>query len=408
MKKIIYLMLVLSIMMLSWQCTKDPASPTERNVRELTALEKTLVQSDNSFGLKIFGEINKNEQDKNVFISPLSISMALGMTLNGANGETKQAMQTALELVGLTDQQINESYKSLIELLVGLDPKVKFKIANSIWYRNGYTFEQDFLDVNRDYFNARVAGLDFGNPQSKDIINAWVEESTNGKIKEIVDQIDPLTVMFLINAIYFKGTWTYEFDKNQTRDDFFNLPDGSQVQCKMMAQTGEFSYYANDDFQAIDLPYGDKLFSMTIILPEQGKSIDALIATLNAQNWEAWLGNFSKLEGDLYFPRFKLEYEIKLNDVLKSLGMEIAFDPNLADFTRMYKNGGIYIDNVKHKSFVEVNEEGTEAAAATVVDMRLTSVGSGFTIRVDRPFVFAIRENHSGTILFIGKIVDPS
>ncbi len=401
-------MLILIIGIISWHCSKDPVSSANRDVRELTSVEKTLVESDNSFGLKTFREIIKNEKDKNVFISPLSISMALGMTLNGANGETKQAMHNTLELIGLSDQQINESYKSLIELLVGLDPKVKFQIANSIWYRNGYTFEQEFLDVNKEYFNAEVSGLDFGSPQAKNIINAWVEENSNGKIKEIVDQIDPLTVMFLINAIYFKGTWTYEFDKNKTQDDFFNLPDGSQVQCRMMVQSGEFSYYVNDDFQAIDLPYGDELFSMTIILPNEQSDIDALIEILTAENWNVWISNFSKIEGDLYFPKFKLEYEIKLNDVLKSLGMEIAFNPDLADFTSMYKNGGIYIDKVKHKSFVEVNEEGTEAAAVTSVGMKLTSVGSGFTMRVDRPFIFAIRENHSGTILFIGKIVDPT
>jgi len=176
----------------------------------------------------------------------------------------------------------------------------------------------------------------------------------------------------------------------------------------MMTQAGEFSYFANDEFQAVDLPYGDELFSMTVILPQQGKDIDALIETLSAENWNVWFSNISKLEGELYLPRFQLDYEITLNDALKSMGMQIAFNPDQADFTRMYKDGGLYIYEVKHKSFVEVNEEGTEAAAATVVDMRLTSIGSGFTMRVDRPFIFAIRENHSGTILFIGKIVDPA
>jgi serine protease inhibitor len=408
MKRFVYFMLVLAVSFSITACSKSPTEPTNKEVRELTSIEKNLVQSDNSFGLKVFQEIVKSDKDQNVFISPLSISMALGMTLNGANGTTKEAMQSALELAGLSDQQINENYKSLIELLVDLDPKVKFQIANSIWYRNTMTFEQSFLDINKNYFDAEVSGLDFSNPQSKNIINAWVENNTNGKIKQIIDNIDPLSVMFLINAIYFKGTWTYEFEKNKTHEGFFNLPDGSQVPCKMMAQAGEFSYLANDDFQAVDLPYGDELFSMTVILPQQGKDIDALVETLSAENWNVWFNNISKLEGELYFPRFSLEYEITLNDVLKSLGMQIAFNPSQADFTRMYKNGGLYIYEVKHKSFVEVNEEGTEAAAATVVDMRLTSVGSGFTMRIDRPFIFAIRENHSGTILFIGKIVDPS
>ena len=408
MKHLTSILLVLVFTFSITSCSKSPTDPTERTVRELTSVEKHLVESDNSFGLKVFQEINKDEKDKNVFISPLSISMALGMTLNGANGETKQAMQNTLELAGLSDQQINENYKSLIDLLVGLDPKVNFQIANSIWYRNTMTFEQSFLDVNKNFFNAEVAGLDFSNPQSINIINAWVENKTNSKIKQIIDSIDPMSVMFLINAIYFKGTWTYEFEKNKTQDGFFNLPDGSQVPCKMMAQAGDFSYFATDDFQAIDLPYGDELYSMTVFLPSRQTDLDALIAMLTPENWNTWVSQFSAIEADLYFPKFKLDYEIKLNDVLIALGMENPFDPSQADFTRLYKNGGLYIDNVKHKSFVEVNEEGTEAAAVTVVDMRLTSVGDHLFLRVDRPFVFVIRENHSGTILFIGKIVDPS
>ncbi len=412
MKKMMNIFLILAIGILLLQCEKNPVSP-EKNVRELTGVEKTLVDADNSFGLKVFQAINNDEKDKNVFISPLSISMALGMTLNGANGATREAMQNTLELAGLSDQQINENYQSLIDLLVGLDPKVKFQIANSIWYRNGFAFKESFINLNKQYFYAKVAGLDFTNPQSANIINSWVEENTNGKIKKIVEQIDPQIVMFLINAIYFKGVWTYEFDKSQTQDDVFNLPDGSQKTVPMMTQSREFSYYANDQFQAVDLPYGDELFSMAIILPTPEINVNDFLATLSAENWNHWTDSFSATNGVLYFPRFKLEYEKLLNDVLKSLGMAIAFDQNQADFTRMFDKVGdinLYIDKVKHKSFVEVNEEGTEAAAVTSVEIGFTSVGPGspFVMRVDRPFIFAIRENHSGTILFIGKIVDPS
>jgi serine protease inhibitor len=413
MKRLIYFMVVLALTFTMITCSKSPTEPTQKQVRELTSVEKTLVESDNSFGLKVFREINNDEKDQNVFISPLSISMALGMTLNGANGATKEAMQNTLELTGLSDQQINENYQSLIDLLVGLDPKVKFQIANSIWYRNTFAFKESFINLNKQYFYARVAGLDFNNPGSVNIINSWVEENTNGKIKKIVDQIDPYIVMFLINAIYFKGVWTYEFDKNQTQDDAFNLPDGSQKTVPMMTQSREFSYYASDQFQAVDLPYGDGLFSMTIILPQPQTDINDFMATITTENWNLWTGSFSQANGTLFFPRFKLEYEKTLNDALKSLGMAIAFEPYQADFTRMFDKVGdmnLFIDKVKHKSFVEVNEEGTEAAAVTSVEIGVTSAGPGspFVMRVDRPFVFAIRENHSGTILFIGKIVDPS
>jgi serpin B len=413
MKRVIYFMVVLALTFAVTTCSNSPTEPNKKEVRELNSVEKALVEADNSFGLKVFQAINSDEKDKNVFISPLSISMALGMTLNGANGATKEAMQNTLELAGLSDQQINENYQSLIDLLVGLDPKVKFQIANSIWYQNNFAFKESFINISKQYFYAKVAGLDFTNPQSANIINGWVADNTNGKIKKIVDQIEPHIVMFLINAIYFKGVWTYEFDKNQTQDDLFNLSDGSQKTVPMMTQSREFSYFASDQFQAVDLLYGDELFSMTIILPNPQINVDDFMAALSAENWNQWTGSFSKTNGVLYFPRFKLEYEKLLNEALKSLGMAVAFDQGEADFTRMFdKVGGInlFIDKVKHKSFVEVNEEGTEAAAVTSVEIGVTSIGPGssFIMRVDRPFIFAIRENHSGTILFIGKIVDPS
>jgi len=390
------------------QCSKRSASPDPKGWRELTVSEKSLVQSDNKFGLKLFKEIIKEEKDKNVFISPLSVSMALGMTYNGANGSTQEAMQKTLELNGLTIQEVNESYKSLIELLSGLDPKVKFQIANSIWYRQEYTFEKEFIDLNKKYFNAEVRGLNFADPNAVKIINGWVDKNTNGKIKEIVDPpIDPLTVMFLINAIYFKGSWTYQFDKKLTKDDWFVLPDSSRKACKMMNQKGEFNYLRNDNFQAIDLPYGDGDFSMTIFLPHPGKNIDSLIAEFNQENWDLWINSFSKHELTIEFPKFTLEYELKLNDVLTALGMGIAFDPEQADFTKIYKGPeNAYISKVKHKTFVEVNEEGTEAAAVTSVEIGITSVG--LWMRVDRPFIFVIRENKSQTILFMGKIVEPT
>lgn len=390
------------------QCGTRSAPTNHRVSRDLTAAEKSIVDSDNRFGLKLFSQIIEEEKDKNVFISPLSVSMALGMTYNGANGETQEAMQKTLELDGLTLQEVNESYKSLIELLTGLDPKVRFQIANSIWYRQELSFEKEFIDLNKTYFNAEVKGLNFSDPNAAKTINGWVDENTNGKIKEIVDDpIDPLLVMFLINAIYFKGTWTYEFDKNLTKDDWFVLPDGSKKACKMMEQEGEFRYFQAADFQAIDLPYGDGDFSMTIFLPCPGKDIDSLIMEFDQKNWDLWMGSFFNQKLTLQFPKFVLAYELLLKDVLKKLGMAVAFDPDRADFTKMYKGPeSLFISKVKHKTFVDVNEEGTEAAAVTSVEIGITSVGN--FMRVDRPFVFAIRENKSQTILFMGKIVEPT
>jgi serine protease inhibitor len=406
MKKNLYLLLVAGICLFLLQCSEKSVSPDNPTLRELTSAEKTLVESDNRFGLKLFREMVAEQKDSNVFISPLSVSMALGMTYNGANGETQTAMQNALELSGLSIQEVNESYKSLIELLTGLDPKVRFDIANSIWYRHTWTFEQEFLDLCGQYFNALVTGLDFGSPDAAKTINTWVEQNTNGKIKEIVD--DPIGegyVMFLINAIYFKGNWTYQFDKELTQDDEFKLLDGTKKPCKMMVQEGDFQHFSNPAFQAIDLPYGNRKFSMTIFLPHTGADIDSIIEQFTPANWDLWINDFAEQTLTLMLPRFELECEYGLNQALQALGMGIAFEPR-ADFTKMFKPGGIWIDTVKHKTYVKVDEEGTEAAAVTSVGMENTSVNP--TVRVDRPFVFAIRENHSQTILFFGKVLDPT
>lgn len=413
-KKILFFILASCICFGTLQCSKKknslPTNATPISPRELVAAEVQLIESDNKFGFKLFNEIIKAEKDKNVFISPLSISLALGMTYNGASADTEKAMRETLELGNLTNQEINESYQSLIELLIGLDPKVRFQIANSIWYREGFPFEDDFINLNKMYFNAKVRGLNFDDPNAPSIINQWVNENTNGKIKEIVGETARETVMFLINAIYFKGAWTYKFDEKLTKDDLFTLPDGSKKSCKMMTQEGNFKYFENQDFQAIDLPYGDGKFSMIILLPSLQKNIDSLIAEFNQENWSKWINSFSEHKLTLELPKFTLEYEITLNDILKAQGMRIAFEPYNADFTRMYKeeeiSENLYISKVKHKTFVEVNEEGTEAAAVTSVEIGITSLG--LFMRVDRPFIFAIREKHSQTILFIGKIINPT
>jgi len=387
------------------KCSDDIINPT---VRELTQLEKQVVTSSGEFGFKLFDEISKEEKNNNVFISPLSVSMALGMALNGAAGSTYEAMKTTLGFNSITQQQINESYKSLISLLTQIDPKVRFDIANSIWYRRTMNFEQEFVDVNKKYFNAEVEGLDFDDPNSVDVINNWVSKSTNDKIKTIIDEIPSTAIMYLINAIYFKGTWKYEFNKESTRDDIFAGLDDKKISCKMMAQKNKFLYYHDNEIQLIDLPYGNNNFSMTIILPNYDENIEQVIGQLNKTKWNNWLNKLNEQEGIIQLPKFKFELKYLLNKSLEKLGMEIAFTKQ-ADFTKLYKPGNVLISNVTHKTYVKVDEEGTEAAAVTSVGFGATSVGddNGFIMRVDRPFVFVIREKNSGSILFIGKVVEP-
>lgn len=394
-------------------CGDQSPSPISDVPPQLSEAEEHLVNSQNIFGLKLFREIVAEEADgANIFVSPLSVSMALGMTANGARGTTLEAMMNTLEFSGLTMGEMNSSYRSIIDLLTGLDPETVFSIANSIWYREGRIFKQEFFDTCATYFDAVVRALDFSDDAAVDTMNAWVEEKTNGKIDEVLEPPIPSdVVMYLINAIYFLGTWAYEFDPALTSEALFYLSDGSSVICDMMQQPGdeeesEYRYYSNDEFQAIDLPYGDGWFSMTILLPGVGVDIDSLISEFTPENWETWMASFEEKDGRIYLPKFEIGYYLLMNDVLGSLGMGVAFDPENADFTGMRDEGQLWISRVIHKTYVRVDEEGTEAAAVTVVEMT-DSVSDSFTMRVDRPFIFAIREKHSGTVLFLGKIVNP-
>jgi serpin B len=389
----------------------DAFGPITELPRQLTVAETKLIEADNRFAFKLFKEINQQEDpDSNIFISPLSVGMALGMTYNGAAGTTREAMEQTLELQGMTIQEVNESYRSLIDLLRNLDPNVEFVLANSIWHKQDLMPLQTFLDVNRTYFDAEVAGLNFASPDASRTINNWVSDKTRGRIETIVpDQIPPNVVMYLINAIYFKGNWIKQFDKGSTQDEPFTLADGSQVTVPLMRHEAALSFRYMRDYetviQVIDLPYGGDAYTMTVVLPAEPDGIETLAAELTQDRWEAWISALDSTTVSVFLPKFELEYELVMNDVLKALGMEEAFSPGSADFSNMYPGGGVWIDEVRHKTFVKVDEEGTEAAAVTSVSM-ISSAPPAFV--ADHPFLFMIRERYSGTILFMGKIMNPT
>ena len=392
-------------------CGGPGVEPIDELPRPLTTAEINLVDADNRFAFKLFREVNVREDaGANVFISPLSVGMALGMAYNGAAGTTRDAMQATLELGDMTLTEVNESYQSLIALLRELDPRVEFTLANSIWYRDGIAVVPAFVDLNQRYFDAQVQALNFDDPGAAGVINAWVDETTRGKITEIVTPpIDPTTIMFLINAIYFKGDWTHQFDKDRTRPEPFLLPDGSQTSVPMMSAEGEIPVRVHweETLTMLDLWYGGRAYSMTILVPRDPATIDEVARTVTQEQWNAWVASLDSTESEVAVPKFTLEFEVTLNDVLAALGMEVAFDPDAADFTNLYAGPArAFISRVKHKTFVDVNEEGTEAAAVTSVEVGVTSAPQRLV--VDRPFLFAIRENFSGTILFMGKIVRPS
>jgi serine protease inhibitor len=384
----------------------DPSAPGPITAlpRQLTPSEQKLISGSNAFAFDLFRQINTAERATNVFISPLSASMALGMTVNGAAGSTYEAMHNTLRLGDASRQEVNEGYKSLIALLRGLDQSTDFRIANSIWYEQSVPFNDSFLTDSKSFFDAEVKGLDFKSPSSLTTINSWVNQSTAGKIPAIVDAIDPAEVMFLINAVYFKGSWQKQFDKSKTSDaPFFELDKTTSIVPLMHQADATLKIARTSNYAAVDLLYGNSAFTMTVVLPNAGVDINAFAESLTGDAWETLEESFTEQKSDLYLPRFKLTWNRKLNPDLKALGMGIAFTDG-ADFTGMSPLGHqLEITNVIQKTFVDVNEEGTEAAAATSVGIGLTSLPP--SIRVDRPFVFVIRERFSGTILFMGKIV---
>jgi serpin B len=338
--------------------------------------------------------------------------MALGMAYNGAAGTTEEAMRHTLALEGLTVSQVNEAYHGLIGMLRGLDPRVRFQLANSVWYRLGFTVQPSFLDATRTYFDARVEGLDFASPDASVTINNWVSQQTQGRITTIVEPVLPDdAMMYLINAIYFKGDWTQQFDKRLTRPGPFHLAVGSTVSVPVMSsgETVDLLISGDQAVQVVDLPYGGRAFSMMIVMPRDSTALDSLVAGLTLEQWDGWVAGLDSAEREVSLPKFHLVNDLLLNSTLAALGMSIAFDclpPEMADFTRMHVPQELCITRVKHKSFVDVNEEGTEAAAVTSVEMGVTSAPQ--PIVVDRPFLFAIRENLSGTILFMGNITNPA
>ena len=354
---------------------------------------------------------SRREESGNIFISPLSVSMALGMTLNGADGKTATAMKNTLALQGLAMPEINESYASLIKLLQEADPAVKMKLANSIWIRDGFPVKQSFKETGRKFFEARIEALDFSDPNTPDIINQWVSDHTDQLIDGIIEgRIADEVVMYLINAIYFKGDWQHPFDPDDTKKREFTLQDGSQQKVAMMSQKDTLSAYISDEVQLLELPYGGGLFSMTLMMPASSQtSIDSFVTDgLTSENMQRWLSSATVAPTDILLPSFEMEYKVSMNEILKAMGMGIAFVPGSANFTKISDSGKLFIDKVMHKSFVAVDEEGTEAAAATSVSIGLTSAGpQARSIHFNRPFVFVIRERTSDAILFMGVMRNP-
>ncbi|WP_460503946.1 serpin family protein, partial [Hymenobacter agri] len=375
--------------------------------RPLTPAERSTVSSANDFAFRAFDALRGTAPADNLCLSPLSISAALTMAYNGADGSTKAAMKQTLGFQPLTDTEINESFRSVFGLLGGLDPQVTFTTGNSIWYGQQYQLQAPFVQANQQYFGATVQPVNFTSPTAKDLINGWVNTQTRGKITSIVDGTTADDVLYLINALYFKGTWTYRFDPQDTRPGPFYRDNGTTVTKDFMSlKTGRYHRYRDAQQLLIDLPYGNRRFSMTLVVPQGQSTLASVAGRLTRSQLDAWLAAADSTGQELQLPKFRLEYSQTLNDALTQLGMGVAFSGQ-ANFSRMLAGGGsgLRISEVKHKTFLEVNEEGTEAAAVTSVGVVNTSVPQATVI--NRPFLFLIREKSTGTILFIGQLTNP-
>ncbi len=392
------------------QVVNDPIRPHDPG--PVSEVEAKLVVAGNEFTWNLLRHIvaqEAAEPNKNVFISPLSASLALGMTYNGARGQTQEAMASALGFADLTPQQINHAYRDLLDRLAGADSKVTLQIANAIWHTELLNVEQDFIDSNQVYFDAVVRALDFASPEALITINNWASENTNGRIPSILDEIPKDIVMYLMNALYFKGTWTYRFDRDDTRPNAFFCADGAVQTCDFMSMTADslrlLVDYNNGGISGLELPYGSGGYRFLIVQPmHPDSSINQIIARLDSETWAHWLGALRYGHQYIALPRFKLEYSVKLNDALIDMGMAIAFT-GFADFSGISRDVGLAISEVKQKTFVQVDEDGTEAAAVTSVGIYPTSAGPSFVF--NRPFLVAIYEASSGAVLFVGKIAKP-
>jgi serpin B len=403
------ILLLFSVLLIFISCKKEPSSvlPVDPVPIDLTANQVTLVTSENTFALDIFKKVIENSSEtENIIISPLSISSALSMTLNGANGSTHDAILDALRMKGLTSDAINSSYKDLTSALLGIDKRVQISIANSVWTANNFVVKKPFINILTQYYTAESKSFDQTDPLVPKQVNSWIESKTNGLIKNMLDQLDKNTVMLLINAIYFKGKWTSKFDTDNTTPGSFIKPDGVTTQVSMMKQTSDFKVYGGDGFTLAEFPYGQSNFVMDVILPSDNNGIKNVLPLITDLNLKGWLGQMSKRKTDLSFPKFKYGYKKELKDILTEMGMGIAFTDK-ADFSNI-SDISLLISLVLHQAFIETNEDGTEAAAATIVGISTTSMPQTYNLTIDHSFLYIIRETTTNSILFMGRVADPT
>lgn len=369
-----------------------------------------LPAAANDFGFRLLNILAKAEGDGNVLISPPSVSTALAMAYNGASGTTEDAMAKTLAFEGFELGELNDAEKQMLTVLAGPDPKVKLDIANSMWIKTGFDVKREFVGRLEDSFGAKPTVLDFANPESPKTINNWIEQATQGKIKDMVTTLDQDARLLLINAVYFKGLWQKPFDPQATHDLDFTTLAAKKKKVPMMSLKADFPYTKGDKYSAVRLPYGSGRLGMVILLPNEGTSVKDLLKTVTPRSWIEMSAKMPPIEGTVVIPKFKMDYTAGLVEPLRALGMGVAFTAQ-ADFSGMRDQKDLFIGDVLHKTFIELTEEGTEAAAATKVEMVVTAAPANpkeFNFVADRPFLYAIEDKETGMLIFLGILGDPN
>ena len=415
MKKVVLYAVTASMIFCNYACNKGdtpknvkPFEPIE-DVKQaepigLTVKQAEKADADNRFAFNMFREVSALSGDPNTFFSPLSLNMALGMLYNGSSGETRAEMAEVLGMADFSETEINEYYQKMSQALLKIDPLTDISIANSIWHRNTLTVKQPFIDINKKYFDAEVQSLDFSKSDAADIINKWCADKTKNKINEIVQKPISDGIMYLINALYFKSKWKNQFDKAQTNLDDFTKSDDQKKRVNMMEQTTTLPYYADEHLKCVEMPYGNEAFSMVAVLPANDMDIDRLIEYLDNTTWQAVVKNLHEREVRIKLPRFKIECDIPLNNPVMNVGMKRIFEGGFGNIS----DAALFVSVIKQKTFVEVNEEGTEAAAVTIISMDYSSgPSSEVQFFANRPFLYLIKEKSTGMILFIGRMDEP-
>ncbi|GLU56271.1 serpin [Dyadobacter frigoris] len=360
----------------------------------------------NDFAFDFFKNLQVFEKpEANLFVSPLSLHIALGMLLNGAENETAAEILKTLKMEGVSLADLNDAYKTLLNDMPVADSKVTLGLANSVWYKNTFQVETDFKNVLNQSFNAEVTGLEF-NDAAKDKINQWASDKTNGKIKKVLDKISPNDRMFLLNALYFKGNWAKQFNSNNTSDKLFYLSNGLAKYVKMMSVESEFVVNYSEKYTAVRLPYGNGQYEMTIIVPQKDIVINDIIDSFTSEEWTGLRTNESKTKVTVGLPRLTLDYGKRLDTTLVNMGIIKAFT-SAADLKKINKTEEISVAFVKQNTYLGIDEKGTEAAAVTTIGIGLTSAGPSKEIICNHPFGIIISEKTSNTILFMGRIMNP-